>query len=460
MRKSTKLIAVLSSAAFLSAVTPSFLNGPAFALAASSGWVEENGSFRYYDSDGYVVTDAWKKRGEDWYYLNDEGEIATNEMIEEYYVDETGKKVTNQWISVENDELFDIPEAQDKLWYYFGKDGQSVRSRWQSIDGNWYYFNEDGIMLTGKQTIEDSVYYLGENGVRRTGWIQLSNETDGPTDDTSWYYFEKNGKMVMDELDKKIGGNYYTFVDGVMQTGWYKLPEIPAAAPTATPANAEILSDNSSDNSTDNNAPASIAGYQYYEEDGKRASGWYEIYGAEGISDDDETYRFYFKKGVPLAASAGVQIFTVNSKQYAFNMRGEMQTGKQVITTEDGQTANAYFAEDGVMKTGKQAITDEESGVTEYWYFHTDGSKKGHGFSGIQDNRLYIEGRRQDADAELRYAPAEFNGKQYLVNTSGMIQKASSSSKSSEKPDLGNGFKDVKDANDKVWVVDTQGVIH
>ena len=65
-------MAVLSTAAFLSAVTPSFLNGPAFALAASSGWVEENGSFRYYDSDGYVVTDAWKKRGEDWYYLNDE----------------------------------------------------------------------------------------------------------------------------------------------------------------------------------------------------------------------------------------------------------------------------------------------------------------------------------------------------------------------------------------------------
>ena len=73
------------------------------------------------------------------------------------------------------------------------------------------------------------------------------------------------------------------------------------------------------------------------------------------------------------------------------------------------------------MKTGKQAITDEESGVTEYWYFHTDGAKKGHGFNGIQDNRLYIEGRRQDADSELRYAPAEFEGRQYLVNTNGMI---------------------------------------
>ncbi len=450
MKKSTKLIAALSTAAILSAATPSFLNGPVFALAASSGWVEENGSFRYYDSDGYYVTDAWKKRGDDWYYLNDEGQITTNEMIEEYYVDETGKKVANQWVSIDNDDMFDVPEAQDTLWYYFGKDGRSIRSKWQSVDGNWYYFNEDGIMLTGKQTIEDSVYYLGDDGVRRTGWIQLSNESDSPNDESSWHYFEKNGKMVLNELDKKINGNYYTFVDGVMQTGWYKLPE----AANATPANAEQASEQNE------KASLSIAGYQYYEEDGKRASGWYDIYGAEGISDDSETYRFYFKKGVPMAASAGVQIFTINGKQYAFNIRGEMQTGKQIITTEDGQTANAYFAEDGTMKTGKQAIADEESGITEYWYFHTDGAKKGHGFNGIQDNRLYIDGRRQDADSELRYAPVEFNGKQYLVNTSGMVQRASSSSKSSEKPELGSGYKDMKDSNEKIWVVDTQGVIH
>lgn len=450
MKKSTKLIAALSTAAILSAGTPSFLNGPALALAASSGWVEENGNFRYYDSDGYYVTDAWKKRGDDWYYLNDEGQIATNEMIEEYYVDETGKKVENQWVSIDNDDMFDVPEAQDTLWYYFGKDGRSIRSKWQSVDGNWYYFNEDGIMLTGRQIIEDSVYYLGDNGVRRTGWIQLSNESENPSDESSWHYFEKNGKMVLNELDKKIDGNYYTFVDGVMQTGWYKLPE----AAAATPANADQASEQNEQ------GPLSIAGYQYYEEDGKRASGWYDIYGAEGISDDSETYRFYFKKGVPMAASSGVQIFTINAKQYAFNMKGEMQTGKQIITTEDGQTANAYFAEDGVMKTGKQAIADEESGVTEYWYFHTDGAQKGHGFNGIQDNRLYIDGRRQDADSELRYAPVEFNGKQYLVNTSGMVQRASSSSKSSTKPELGSGYKDMKDSNEKIWVVDTQGVIH
>lgn len=64
-----------------------------------------------------------------------------------------------------------------------------------------------------------------------------------------------------------------------------------------------------------------------------------------------------------------------------------------------------------------------------------------------------------DASRDLRYAPVELDGTKYLVNTSGAIQKASSSSKSAAKADLGNGFKDYKDANDKVWTVDANGVV-
>ncbi len=29
---------------------------------------------------------------------------------------------------------------------------------------------------------------------------------------------------IENEIDKKIDGAYYTFEDGKMQTGWYKLP--------------------------------------------------------------------------------------------------------------------------------------------------------------------------------------------------------------------------------------------
>ncbi len=445
MKNKTKIMAVLSAAAVMTAVTPSFLNGTASVLAATAGWTEENGTFRYYDSDGDYVTETWKKKGSDWYYLNDEGEIATDEIIDEYYVDETGKKVAEHWLSVENEDTMDTPDQPAELWYYFGKDGRYIRSKWQSINNNWYYFNDEGIMQTGLQTIGDSVYYLGKDGVRRSGWIQLEDDSDEPTDSSSWYYFEKNGKMVENELDKKINGSYYTFVNGVMQTGWYKLPE--AAASTATPSNANASGSDS------------VAGYQYYEEDGKRADGWYDIYGVEGVSEDEEVYRFYFKKGVPYFASAGVQVFSISSKQYAFNTKGEMQTGLQTISLEDGGSAKAYFGEDGAMKTGKQTIYNDETGESDSWYFNTSGANRGHGFNGVYDNRLYIDGLRQDADGDLRYAPVSFDGKQYLVNVSGVIQRASSSSKSSEKPELGAGYKDVEDSNGTVWVVNTEGVV-
>ena len=56
-------------------------------------------------------------------------------------------------------------------------------------------------------------------------------------------------------------------------------------------------------------------------------------------------------------------------------------------------------------------------------------------------------------------APADLDGTLYLVNTSGAIQKASASTKSSSRPELGNGFKDFKDSNDKIWVVDRNGII-
>ena len=36
--------------------------------------------------------------------------------------------------------------------------------------------------------------------------------------------FDGNGRRVENEVDKKIDGAYYTFEDGKMQTGWYKLP--------------------------------------------------------------------------------------------------------------------------------------------------------------------------------------------------------------------------------------------
>lgn len=445
MKKQNKWMAVLSTAVFMTAITPVFA---APVMAQSTGWVEEDGSFRYYDADGYYLTDSWKKQDGEWFYLDEEGHVAFNRRVDEYYVNENGKRVINQWVSIANEDEWDTPDAPEHYWYYFGKDGKYVSSKFQSIEDKWYYFDSDGRMSTGLTEVDGSTYYLGEagDGVMKTGWVQLENTSDNPVEDTSWYYFERSGKMVENQVDKKIDNAYYTFVNGRMQTGWYKLPQAEENA-TASDASAE-------ENKT------SAAGYQYYEVDGgKRASGWKTIEGISGISAEDELYTFYFKNGKPLYAQTGIQTFTVNSNKYAFNTKGEMQTGLQTITLENGENAHALFGTDGVMKTGRQVIYNEDLDQNQTWFFHTDGTRRGLGFHGIRDNSIYVYGLRQEASSDLRYAPVSFQDTQYLVNVSGAIQKASSGSKSGIKPELGAGYKDVKDANDKVWIVNINGEI-
>ena len=461
MKKQVQILAVLSAATVMSAVTPGFLaaipgsSQTAFA-ASKAGWTEEDGELRYLDSDGYPITDTWKKKDNDWYYLNEDGFLARSMAVDEYYVDENGKRIYNQWIGEEN-EYWDS-DSPETYWYYYGNDGKCAVSEWQNIDGKSYYFNEDGHMQTGKLELDGYIYYLGEegDGVMKTGWVQLENDNEDSDQDIVWHYFDNKGRMVINQLDRKIDGNYYTFEDGILQTGWYKLPDI------------QTENENSGEESGNNEAaqteaetqkPLTIASFQYYEENGKRAEGWYQIEGAPGISDEGEIYSFYFKKGVPFYATTDIETFVINSKRYGFNTKGEMQTGLKSATTEDGRKVNYYFGEDGVMKTGKQTIYDEDLGENRTWFFITDGGSKGQGFHGVRDNNVYENGLRLTADRDLRYAPVELDGVSYLVNASGSIQKASSSSKSDVNPDLGKGFKDIKDANDKIWTVNTDGVI-
>ena len=367
MRKQTTFLAVLSTAVFTASMA-----FPAYAKAA--GWTEENGNWYYYDSYGDPLTDTWKKSGNDWYYLNADGVRAYSEQIDEYYVNEEGKRVTYQWVTMDNEDYWSEDDAPEFLHYYYGKDGKALTSTWASIDGNWYYFNEDSIMETGSIQVDGYNYYLGEDGSRKTGWVLLEEETDDPEDLNAWYYFDSNGRRIENEIDKKIDGSYYTFEEGKMQTGWYKLPvttentaasdntqaEDSAETATASQATAADQEDNSVSLPT-------ISGYKYYDEDGKRASGWRTIEGVENISEDGEYFRFYFKNGAPYYGKEDLEIFTIDSKKYAFNTAGEMQTGKQSIKLSDGTAANYeyYGAAEPPVRCGESHL----SGLTEPPHF-------------------------------------------------------------------------------------------
>ena len=447
MKKQTQMLAVLSATAFI-AMLPSFIGQPQMAYAAECGWTEEGDAMVFYDEDGELLTDTWRKEGNDWIYLNEDGHISKNQKIDEFYVDADGKMVRNAWVELANEEDPDSPETPASFWYYFDENGKSITSNWLKQNDKWYYFDESGHMLTGKVNIDGSWYYLGEenDGTMKTGWIQLKENASTPDTEEGWYYFTKTGKMIETQYDRKIDGNYYTFIDGKMQTGWVEMPKTDVVASDSN-AGSDVLT---------------VADFQYYgaEGDGKRAGGWYTIEGIEGIHDMDETFTFYFRGGKALhSEKTGNQLFTVNGKKYAFNELGEMQTGQQIVNLSDGEIANFYFGEDGVMKTGKQSIYNDETGEHDTWFFYTEGDRRGQGFHGVRDNTLYVYGKRQDATSDQKYAPAVLGETTYLVNTSGSVQKASTSSTSAVKPELGRGFKDYKDNNGKTWTVDVNGIV-
>ncbi len=461
MKKPIILTAVLSTAALMTAMVPAFSFQ---SMAQTTGWVQEQDNWKFYDSDGYQLTDTWKKQDGSWFYLNEDGNLAFNQQIDEYYVGSDGRRVMNQWVSIANEDHWDMDDAPEFHWYYYGKDGKAMTSRFKAIEDNWYYFDGEGRMMTGLADIDGATYYFGDHtdGVMKKGWIELEISNDDPDDESAWFYFDSDGKMIENQVDKKINGSYYTFENGKMVTGWYKLPQAADTLAATEDTTAATPSDASSEAaaSAEQSAPLTSAdGYQYYDETGKRASGWMTIEGIPGLSDEYETYKFYFKNGQPYFAQTGIQVFGINSSKYGFNTKGEMQTGLQVVTLEDGSTANFYFDENGSMQVGKQTIVDEESGSKQTWYFHTEGAKKGQGYHGILNNVIYEYGLRKEADADLRYMPVTFQEQKYLVNTSGTIQKATASSNSSSRPELGSGYKDVKDTNDTIWTVDVNGII-
>ena len=63
MNKKKKLLTAISATAMLSL-------GMSMTSLAATGWVQENGNWRYYDRDGYYVTNEWKKSNNTWYYLD------------------------------------------------------------------------------------------------------------------------------------------------------------------------------------------------------------------------------------------------------------------------------------------------------------------------------------------------------------------------------------------------------
>ena len=471
MKKQTKLVAVLSTAALLAI-------GASMTSFAATGWAEEDGTWVYYDKDGERATDTWKKSGNNWYYLDSDGEMAVDQLIEDgdnyYYVDVNGVMASNQWVAIENEDAGEDNEPEH-YWYYFQANGKALKNgdnssvALKTVNGKKYAFDEEGKMLYGWVSADNAEridntdgdgfkegdYYFGgeDDGAMTTGWLQMDITYDEATNDyeiapvfnededqSRWFYFQSNGKKVKAsdgdvQKSKTINGKKYEFDQyGAMTAEWS--------------LDVESASDNgvrtgNSSYSTNSVAAQYAKEWRYFNsvEDGSRVSkGWFKVVAAEYLNydkyNDDEDAWYYADGSGNLYAG---EFKTINGKKYAFRNDGRMISGLKFIKGEgtgsldvkaDDDDSHPFDDED---RFDESALWYEANGYDCYYfgdgddgamrtnktsvsidgdnynfYFEKSGGNKGAGVTGEKDDKYYQTGKLVRAGSDEKYQAVQY----------------------------------------------------
>ena len=245
---------------------------------------------KYVDDDGKLVTNQFVNYKGDTYYVQYDGNIVTglyNVDFVDYYFDEDGKMVKDIFIG-------------DK---YFNRDGKYVENQWISDSKGWKYKLGDGTYIKSNfKKINDATYYFNSNGYMLTGWQKIKD---------NYYFFTTSGAMVTNAWV----GNYYLGSDGIMLTNTFTPDGYYVDANGVWSTSKWIQS-------------GSQWWYRHY--DGTYTTNDFEVIG-------NQTYYF---------DASGYMVIgwqKINDKFYYFNASGAMVTNTWV--------GNYYLGSDGIMLT-------------------------------------------------------------------------------------------------------------
>ncbi len=467
MKKQTKLVAVLSTAALLAI-------GASMTSFAATGWAEEDGTWVYYDRNGDKVTDKWAKSGNNWYYLDSNGEMAVDTLIEDgdnyYYVDANGVMAANQWVAIDNEDAGEDDEPEH-YWYYFQANGKALKQgdgstlSLKTVNGKKYAFDDEGKMLYGwvaensAERIDDTDgdafkegdYYFGgeDDGAMTTGWLLMDITYDKATSDyeiapafnededqSRWFYFKSNGKKVKAESDnvqksKTINGKKYEFDQNGAMTAEWSLD-----VKKASDAGARDEHSTSTKSSTARYSQM----WRYFNsvEDGSRVSkGWFKVVASEYLNynkyNDDEDGWYYADGSGNLYAG---EFKTIKGKKYAFRNDGRMVNGLKfikkesngltVVAADDDRAGYNFDTEDDFIDhaiatfipggydcyyfggSEDGAMKTNKANITIdgdsfNFYFEKSGSNKGAGVTGEKDDKYYLAGMLVKAGSDEKY---------------------------------------------------------
>ena len=158
MRKQTKVVAVASAAALLAI-------GGAMTSFAAQGWVEEDGTWYFYDKDSNRVEDQWTltttsdaTTASNWLYFSDpeDGARQTKAWFKVVTSDRDGDDNTfKDYTIISATPTFAVGDSDDETerWCYADGDGNLEVGKIKKIKDKYYGFapagNKAGSMLTG-----------------------------------------------------------------------------------------------------------------------------------------------------------------------------------------------------------------------------------------------------------------------------------------------------------------------
>lgn len=190
-------------------------------LVHVNGLRKVNGKYYYADKNGRIFNGGWKVVGKEKYYFNKSTGAALTGVqkiggyyyvfggsgkmyVDRYYSDEEGRKfyLGDNGRAVKGKKTYYNSSGQKRMCYFNGN-GTIVTSSFVTSGNYTYYFRADGYAHTdGIRNVDGKYYYADKNGrIFKDGWKVVGEEK---------YYFNKKTGAAMTGV-QKIGGYYYVF---------------------------------------------------------------------------------------------------------------------------------------------------------------------------------------------------------------------------------------------------------
>ena len=157
-------------------------------------WKENKKGRWYEDSSGWYPKNCWQKIDGEWYYFDSDGYVETDSFRKGWYLTKDGTydgKAAAKW------------KQNAKGWWYELPDGSYLKNTWKKIDGKWYYFKADGYAAQNEWV--KGYYWLSAN----CAWNYLPKGTWHKTAN-GWWFGDTSGWYAKGKA-YTIGGKKYTF---------------------------------------------------------------------------------------------------------------------------------------------------------------------------------------------------------------------------------------------------------